>query len=221
MVLGQVIPDVARDDGQTGLEAQIVVDDNVGFVRIRLDIFFEGWQHVVLIAVEDILNGVIALYLIAFDPPDDLQVFLGMKEDLQVEEFADLFVMQNKQAFYDDDRCRVDLKDALARIPVIEGVFRAVDRLPLDQAFDIVDEGFFIDRAGKIKILDAVAVLFLLMNGTVILIHGKHAEVFFREICFDLPEEGSFPGTAATANTNNEWIHRMVRSEFDYKSKEF
>ena len=100
----------------------------------------------VFVAIQHILERVVALQLVAFDAPDHLQIFFGRNEDFEVETLTYLFIVKHKKAFHDNHRRGLKFQEAGFLQFIVEGVFLTGISLTLDQLFQVSDEAFLIDR---------------------------------------------------------------------------
>ena len=140
-----MIPDKSRQHLQSHFETVVVVDHQVGIFGIRLDIAFEGRQHVFFIAIQHILQRIVPLDLVALDRADELEVFLGVEEDLEIEQVADLFIVEDKDPFHDQYGSGLKGDQFRRDVLIVERIFGPFHDLAVDQAKDIRVEGFFVD----------------------------------------------------------------------------
>ena len=214
IVFLQTIIQVTGQDFQPPIKLLVVIDHQVGFVHIWFDVPFEGRQYMMLVAIEDVVQRVIALYLVPFDPADDFEVFLSVEEDLYIQQPAYFFEVENEDAFDDDDRRRPKSKHSWLDGSIIKGILLAVYRLAGGQAIDIFSKGFFINRARQVKIADAHFIFHLLFSGPVVIILRDDAKVLLSKPLPELVDEGCFSGTTTSCDPNNQWFHNCSGAGF-------
>lgn len=182
----QIMADETGEYGQSVVKTGIVGEHQVSIIHVGPDIPLKGGQHVMLVPVEYILEGIVAFNLVTFDASDNFQVFFGMNEDFQVEQGPYFFEVKNEDAFYDNDGSRPESEHSGFGEFVVENIFLSGDGFPGHQFFQILDEGIFIDGFRPVEIIDPLLIHFLFGAGKVVVVEGEHTHFRFGESGFEV-----------------------------------
>lgn len=184
--------EVAGDYLQGTVKAVVVGDHEVGVVLEGGNHGFIDRHNVVLVAVQDIIQVIAAFYTIPFDAATKFYMILGFNENLQIKFGGDLLKILYKQTLDDDDRRRLEDKLPGFLRGVIECVFLFGHHLPALEHQQVVMKGFAVDRGRKVKILNLIYVLRLLIAGLVIVVLGDETQLLGSEPGFYTLEERRF-----------------------------
>jgi len=173
-------------DSQAVIKAGVIGQDEVGIIHIRADIPFEGGQHVVLIAVEHIFQGVVAFNLVSFDTADYFEIFLGMHEDFEVEECPNFFEVKNEDPLHHNNGRWSEAQHAGFGEFVVENILLSGNGFTADQFFAIFDEGVFIDGFRAVEIIHPLLIYFLSGARKVVVIEREYAHFRLAESGFEV-----------------------------------
>lgn len=158
----------------------------------------------VLVAVQYIVERIVAFHPVPLNAANDLEDVLGVEEDSQVEHLTDFFIVENEQPLDDDDRCGPEDEHPRFGNLVVEDVFAAANRLAGAEFFQIADELAFGDRPGNVKIMYPVLIAFLLLQRDVVIVHTQVANLTVVQPFAKPADKGGFSGTGATRNADEE-----------------
>ncbi len=128
-----VVADEAGEYRQAIVEIFVVGDDEVGVFHVGPNVALVSGQDVVLVAIQYVFQRVVAFYLIAFDAPNDFQVFFGMQKHLEIEHVAHFFEVKHEDAFHHDDRRRSEHEGAGFGLFVVEHILQPRYRFAGDE----------------------------------------------------------------------------------------
>lgn len=168
---------IASDHLQSHVKAGIVGDDQVRFVLKRLDVFLISRHHMHLVAVEHVIQVIASFHLVPDYSPLELDVVLGVDEDLQIEKFCKFRVIQHEDSLYHYDGGGGEGQHLRLFGGVVEGVFFAQD------SFAVLDLAYIggvllkINAERRVKIVDSMRVDRLQMSGFVIVVLRDQANL--------------------------------------------
>ena len=167
-------------------------NDEVGMAFGRLDELFVHRLQDVEITVEHHLGRSSSLDSIALDDADESLVRVGINEDFQVHEVAQLLLPQRHNTFDDDDFARLDvyrLWQSVADQVAVSGLLNA---LPLSQSLYLLGQKLPVEGVGMVEV-DAFALLGRQMRRVVVVgilwnerysVCGKRLENLLYDCCF-------------------------------------
>lgn len=189
---------------QALVEVEVVIDDDVCFIYIRLNVFFKGWQYVVFVMVQYVFQWVVVFELILFDVVDYFEVFFGMQEDLDVKQVVDFMKMIDEDVFYQEDRGWVEGQYFGICEFVIESVFLFFYWLFINQMFNIMGKSCCINGFWEVEVVYVFEVLLLFFLWVVIVILRDYINLVVGELFFELVDEGCFVGFVVVCNVNDQ-----------------
>ena len=167
-------------------------DNEVGIALCRLDKLFVHRLQDIAITVENHLCGASSLYRISLDDTYQSLVWVGIHEDFQVHEVAQLLLPKRHYTFDDDDFAWLDVyrfRQSVADKVAVSGL---LDAFPLSQSLYLFGQKLPVEGVGMVEV-DMLALFWRKMCCVVVVrilwnechpVCRKRLENLFYDCCF-------------------------------------
>ena len=197
------------------VKVEVIGDDDVGLVFERLDILLKGGGDVVFVAVEYIVEVIAALFFVADDAALELDVVLGVNEELKVKLLYNFCVVEDKEAFHDQYGSRLEDEFFGSNIGIVKGILRFCYFFAAAEGGDITRKALVVDALWCVKIGYTVAIDRLLVTGQVVVVLRDEADVVLVKRIEQAIEETGFPRGAAACDADDvRLLHGRKTNEF-------
>ena len=140
------------------VKVEVVWDDEVRLVFERFDVFFVSGHHMILVAVQHIVQVIATLHLISDDATLQLDMILGIYKNLQIQEVGKLWIVEYKNHFHDHHGSGCKGEHFRCFGGIVKGVLLANNRSPALNDADILGILLKVDAVWGVEVGDPLLV---------------------------------------------------------------
>ncbi len=159
------------------------------------------------VLIDDRVHHAAAFGDVTLQPADEPRVVVGVDEDLDVHQTAQLLIGEDQDAFDDHDRTRFDHDNVGPAGVAREVVARDVDRPSLAQRRHVLDEEIRFERVGMIVVERGALLEPQPRIVAVILVVLEEADLFGAQAVHDPANDRRLARTGSACDADHEWGH--------------
>ena len=211
--------DVLNQHGYSHRVEPAFGDDDVGILFRRLDELLVHGFHGRRVLRNDRLHRTSAVADVAQDAPGQPDVGIGIDEDLDVHQVAQLLVLEDQNAVDDDHFRRFDIHGLGHPVVVDERIDRMFDRHVLLQRLDVFDKHLRVECLRVVVIEFRTLLVGELRVGLVVVVVAERHHVVALEGFLQPLDERRFSRAGSSGHSDYRNFHEVSSLLLFFKSK--